>query len=326
MNRLTCSLTALLLSTSAHAAQTVTVALDWVPNVNHVGLYVAQAQGWYKAAGLDVKLLPYASTSPDVLVAAGRADVGISGAEGLTAAVAAGQPLVSIAAIYATNTASFAVLEKSGIQRPRDLDGKIYAAFGAPYETPIIQTMIRNDGGRGDFKSPVLNVFGLDAVLAGKADFMWIFDGVEGVEANLKGLKLRTFNLKRYGVPDYYTPVFTANSTTLKRDRAKLRAFLAATRRGYDFARQHPTQAADLMLKALPKSTIPDPRVLRDGLNYFVKEKAYTAPGSGWGQQTLKMWTDYPAFLLKAGAIKGTDGKPVKTLEYRKLFTNDLLR
>ncbi len=336
MNRLTFSLLALLLPASAYAApqprapqaaapQVVSVALDWVPNVNHIGLYVAQQQGWYKAAGLDVKFLPYASTSPEVLVAGGRADVGISGAEGVSAAVASGQPIISVAAIYATNTASFAVLEKSGIRRPRDLDGKVYAAFGAPYEAPIIQAMIRADGGQGNFKSPVLNAFGLDAVLAGKADFVWIFDGVEGVEAKLRGLGLRSFNLKNYGVPDYYTPVLTANSRTLGRDSAKLRAFLKATRRGYDFARQHPAEATDLMLRALPKGTIPDPRVLREGLNYFVEQRAYTAPGAAWGVQTLKMWTDYPTFLLKAGAIKGTDGQPIRTLQYRKLFTNELL-
>lgn len=314
-----------LLAAPALATQQVTVALDWVPNVNHIGLYVAQQQGWYRQAGLEVRLLPYASTSPTTLVASGRADIGISGAEGVTSAVAAGEPVVSVAAIWATNTASFAVLEKSGITRPRQLDGKTYAAFGAPYETPIIQTMIRADGGQGSFKSPVLNVFGLDAVLAGRADFMWIFDGVEGVEAARKGLKLRSFSLSRFGVPDYYTPVFVANSKTLTQNAARLRPFMAATARGYDYARQHPREAAALMLRAVPKSTFPDPGVLSDGLNYFVRRGAFAAPGKPWGEQTLKMWTDYPAFLLRTGAIKGPDGKAVSRLNYAALFSNSLL-
>lgn len=318
-------LAVLLLSPPALALTSVSLALDWTPNVNHIGLYVAQQQGWYRQAGLDVKLLPYASTSPDTLVSTGRADLGISSAEGVTTAVAGGLPVVSVGAIWATNTASFAVLEKSGITRPKELDGKIYAAFGAPYETPVIQKLIRADGGKGLFKSPVLTVFGLDAVMSGKADFMWIFDGVEGVEAARKGLKLRTFSLSQFGVPDYYTPVLIANRKTLGQNQVKLRAFMAATARGYDYARQHPKEAAALMLGAVPKSTFPDPGVLTDGLNYFIKRGAFSAKGRPWGEQTLKMWTGYPSFLLKSGAIRGADGKPVSQLDYASLFTNSLL-
>ena len=322
---------ALLLAPLAQAAPAtsspapVTVALDWVPNLNHIGLYVAQARGWYAAAGLKVTLLPYGSVSPDTLVLAGKADLGISGAESVTAAVAAGQPLVSVAAIYATNAASFAVLNASDIRRPRDLDGRVYAAFGAPYETPIIQTMIRRDGGKGTFKSPTLNVFGLDALLTRRADFMWVFGAVEGVQARRAGHPLRTFSMKDYGVPDYYTPVFTADRRTLAARRAKLRAFMAATARGYDYARTHPAEAARLMVAAAPRGTFPDPGVLTDGLHELIRQGAYRAPGRSWGAQTLKMWTDYPAFLLRAGAVKLPGGQTARTLDFPKLFTTELL-
>lgn len=310
----------------AAAPVPVTVALDWVPNLNHIGLYVAQARGWYAAAGLKVTLLPYGSVSPDTLVLAGKADLGISGAEGVTTAVAAGQPLVSVAAIYATNTASFAVLDGSDIRRPRDFDGRVYAAFGAPYETPILQTMIRRDGGQGTFRSPALNVFGLDALLAKRADFMWVFGAVEGVQARRTGHPLRTFSMKDYGVPDYYTPVFTADRRTLPARRDRLRAFMAATARGYDYARTHPAEAARLMIDTAPKGSFPDPSVLREGLAELGRQGAYRAPGRPWGEQTLKMWTEYPAFLLKAGAVKLPNGQSARQLDFRKLFTDELLR
>src|SRR5258706_798256 len=78
------------------------VVLDWTPNTNHTGMYVALAKGWYKEQGLDVKILPYSSAStPDVLVSGGKADVGVSSAEGVIADAAAGAPVVSIAAIIA---------------------------------------------------------------------------------------------------------------------------------------------------------------------------------------------------------------------------------
>ena len=328
MNRILV-LTALLATTfnlpvSAAPLQNVSLALDWTPNVNHIGIYVAQQQGWYVQAGVKLQILPYASTAPEVLVTAGRADVGVSSEDAVASAAASSAPVVSIAAILSHNTASFAVLAKSAIKRPKDLDGKIYAAFGAPYETPIIQRLIRSDGGKGEFKSPVLTAGGLPALLSGRVDFMWIFEGTEGVEAKRQGNPLRTFALTDYGVPDTYTPVLVADPKRLATPR--LRAFLNATARGYEYARAHPAEAAKLMLKALPKGTFPDPGVLTDGAVWLSAHNAYARPGQAWGTQSLKVWTDYPAFLLKAGAIRTPSGKPVTSLNYSKLFTNRLLR
>ncbi|TIU56452.1 MAG: myristoyl transferase, partial [Mesorhizobium sp.] len=69
--------------TSVSAQQTVTVALDWTPNTNHVGLYVAQAKGFYAEAGLDVQILPYTDTAAGTLIANRVADFGILGSIGL---------------------------------------------------------------------------------------------------------------------------------------------------------------------------------------------------------------------------------------------------
>src|SRR5215469_2585149 len=81
---------------AAHGPQkltTMTLALDWTPNTNHTGIYVALSKGWYRDEGIDLKLLPYSSNvSPDVLVSSGKADVGISATEGVVADAAVGQP------------------------------------------------------------------------------------------------------------------------------------------------------------------------------------------------------------------------------------------
>ena len=53
---------------------TVTVQLDWTPNTNHTGIYVALAKGWYKDAGIEVDVLPYTDVNPDVVVANGKAE------------------------------------------------------------------------------------------------------------------------------------------------------------------------------------------------------------------------------------------------------------
>ena len=298
------------------------VALDWVPNVNHIGIYVAQAQGWYLRRGINLKILPYGSVSPDVLVVTKRADVGVSSGEGVTAAAVNGEPIVSIATLYQTNTSSIAVLESSKIKRPRDLDGKIYAAFGAPYERVILERIIKTDGGKGVFKSPILNVFGLEALLAGRADFMWIFEGVESNEATRQKHKLRTFALSSYGVPDYYTPVLTAHRERITSNATNLKAFLEVTARGYEFARKNPKKATELMVRALPKGSVADPKIIEDGIRWFEARGAYVKPGGRWGVQELKLWTAYPKFLLDGEVFPQTK---VKSLEWAKLFTNVLL-
>jgi ABC-type nitrate/sulfonate/bicarbonate transport system substrate-binding protein len=301
---------------------TVSLALDWVPNVNHVGVYVAQTQGWYAQRGINLKILPYGSVSPDVLVATNKADLGISSGEGITTAAVNGEPVVSVAKVYNTNTSALAVLESSKIMRPKDLDGKIYAAFGAPYEKAILERIIKTDSGKGVFKSPTLSVYGLEALLAGKADFMWLFEGVEGVEASRGGHKLRTFPLSKFGVPDYYTPVISANRTRVTTNASNLKAFLEVTARGYEFARKNPEAATALMVKALPKGSVADPKIIEDGIRWFEARGAYAKPGQRWGVQSLKLWTDYPKFLLENKVFPQAN---VKTLEYHKLFTNELL-
>ena len=108
---------------------------DSTPNTNHTGIYVALAQNWYRAEGIDLHLLPYsASVTPDVLVSTGKADVGVSFTEGIVADAAVGQPVVSIAAIIQHNTSALVTLADSGLTRPRDLDGKTYGGFGSPYK------------------------------------------------------------------------------------------------------------------------------------------------------------------------------------------------
>src|SRR5258708_246544 len=136
-------------STSGGAAKLdkVTLALDWTPNTNHTGVYVAMQKGWYRQQGIDLSLLPYSSSvAPETLVATGKADFGISFTEGVTAARAAGQPLVSVAAVIQHNTSALISLKSSGLDSVAKLAGKRYAGFGAPYEPPPIAQVLSCGG------------------------------------------------------------------------------------------------------------------------------------------------------------------------------------
>ena len=312
---------------TAHGPQkltTMTLALDWTPNTNHTGIYVALAKGWYRAEGIDLKLLPYSSNvSPDVLVSSGKADVGISATEGVVADAAVGQPVVSIAAIIQHNTSALVTLASSGLTRPRMLDGKIYGAFGAPYENAVVGEIIKRDGGKGVFKSVTLTVDAMQALESHRIDFVWVFEGWEVIQAQRMGVKLNVFPITDYGVADYYTPTIITGPAEIKQKPDLQRRFIAATERGYEYARTHAQESAQILLQEAPKGTFPDPGLVMASQQFL--SPRYADPGRKWGWQDAAAWHGYPQFMLDTGGIDDASGKPVHQMNLDALYTNQFL-
>jgi len=237
----------------------LSVAFDWTPNTNHTGIYVALQKGWYRDEGIELTLLPYSSTVyPDVLVAEGKADVGISSTEGVVADAAAGNPVVSIAAIISHNTSALAVRKDSGITKPAQLTNKIYGGFGAPFEEAVVRKMIEQDGGAGVFKNVILDVGAMEALKAGRIDFVWIFLGWDGILAKREGLELTTFPVTSFGIPDYATPNIITSPKTLQEKKEVLKKFMKATARGYEYARTNATESAKILIETVPADTFTD--------------------------------------------------------------------
>ncbi len=303
---------------------TMTLALDWTPNTNHTGIYVALAKGWYRDEGIDLKLLPYSSNvSPDVLVSSGKADVGISATEGVVSDAAVGQPVVSIAAIIQHNTSALVTLASSGLTRPRMLDGKTYGAFGAPYENAVVGEIIKQDGGKGVFKSVTLTVDAMQALESHRIDFVWVFEGWEVIQAQRMGVKLNVFPITNYGVADYYTPTIITSPKEMKQKPDLLHRFMLATEQGYDYARTHAQESAQILLQEAPKGTFPDPGLVMDSQQFL--SPRYADPGRKWGMQDATAWHAYPQFILSSGGIDDASGKPIHSLNFDALYTNKFL-
>lgn len=304
----------------------VSVALDWVPNTNHTGVFVAQHHGWYREQGLKVTILPYSEGSaPDVQVAAGKADFGFSFEEAVTMARAADRPVVSIAAVIQKNTSAFVALNGSGIDRPAALEGKRYAGFGAPFEQPVIEAVIKCDGGRsGNFENVTTNAFGFQALQAKQADFVWIFLGWEGVAAQRQNVELKTFPPSNFCIPNYYTPVLITSEKMTKDKADVVRRFLRATSRGYGLAITNPDEAAKLLIQAAPQGSFPDPELVKESARWLAPK--YKEGKSRWGEQDLQVWTDFPRFMIKTGRVVDVKGKPVTgDLKYDTFFSNEFL-
>jgi ABC-type nitrate/sulfonate/bicarbonate transport system substrate-binding protein len=313
-------------SASVTPLGTVRFALDWTPNTNHTGIYVAKANGWYADAGVDLQILPYGTTTPEALMAAGQAECGISFQDALTFAAAGGAPIVSVMAILQHTAQEIAVLDSSSILRPRELDGKTYAGFGYPNEEPTLKAVIKADGGRGTFTTVTLDTAAYEALYAKKADFVITFAAWEGIEAEQRGIKLRTFKFGDYGFPDFYQVVIACDSRWLASHAELARAFVGATVRGFAVAADDPTGAAAILVAQNPGVFDGSPE-LPAASQTFLAQGGYLRDASGAvGRQTLAQWQGYSGFLFDQGLLTGRDGKPLTAApDYASLFTNAFL-
>lgn len=298
---------------------TVRVGLDWTPNTNHTGLYVAQAQGYYKDQGLQVEILgAQEGGTVEQLVAAGRLDFGISYQEGVTQARVEGVPIVSIAAIIQHNTSGFASRVEEGITSPRDFIGKKYGAFGSPIEEAVIRGLLEC-AGVGDQVDQVqfVDIGSSDFFVAterDEVDFVWIFKGWTGIEAEVRGVPLNIVMMNDVQcIPDYYTPVIITSEKMIAEQPDLVRRFLAATSAGYRFAIDRPAEAAEILLQAAPEL---DAELVRRSQQYLATQ--YQADAPRWGEQKLEVWRAYAQWMAERNLI-------ARMIEPEKAFTNEFL-
>jgi ABC-type nitrate/sulfonate/bicarbonate transport system substrate-binding protein len=315
-------------SSSAYSGPTATVrlALDWTPNTNHTGFYVAQHEGWYASNGIALKILPYTDTAPEVLLASHKAECGISFQDSMTFAVAAGADITSVMAILQHAASEIAVREDSSIQRPRDLDGKTYGGFGYPNEVPTVKFVIQHDGGKGDFRNVTIDTAAYEALYAKRVDATITFTAWEGIEAAERGIKLRYFRFTDYGFPDFYQVVLACDRQWLEKEPDAARRFIAATVRGFELAAADPDRATTDLVAENPGVFDANPELPKASAQFLAEKKFYVDASGAIGRQTLQQWQGYSGFLYDQGLLQDARGNPLASPpDYSRLFTNDYL-
>lgn len=292
-----------------------TVMLDWVPNTNHTGLFVALEKGWYKEQGLDVEIIQPPEGGVAQLVAANKADFGVGYQEDITLARANDVPVVSIAAIIQHNTSGFASKKAIHINTPKDFEGKRYGGWGSPSEEAVIKAVMKDNG--ADFNQvEIFNVGQMDffTVIERDADFTWIYYGWDGVEAEQRQLPLNVMMLKDLDPAlDYYTPVLITNENTIAHNPDTVTKFLAAANQGYQFCIEHPTEAAEILLKYAPEL---DRELVVASQQWLSTE--YQADAVRWGEQKRSVWKNYAQWLYDQKLL-------TENIDETKAFTNDFL-
>lgn len=304
----------------------VTVALDWTPNTNHVGLYVSQAMGFYAQAGLEVSILPYADTSAGALIGNRVADFGVSGAIGFFTQRAAGADLKAVYAVVQTETGRLVFnADRADIRRPSDLDGKIYGGFGSDWEKALIVTLIRDDGGEGRFETVTLGTSAYEALANGAVDFTLEVYTWEGIKAELDGREQRAFRYADHGVPDQHTTFIASSEAYLAEQPQTAAAFVEATRRGYAFAAADPDAAAQMLIEA-NSGMLTDPALIRASMRALAEGHYLARPDGTVGEIDLAKVEAMGSFLFAAGMLRDADGKPLtERPDFADYVTNDYL-
>ncbi len=288
-------------NTAKHASGKITFVLDWTPNTNHTGLYVAQEKGYFEEAGLDVEIVQPPEDGAEVLVASGKAQFGISFQDTMMPAVVGEEalPIEAVAAVLQHNTSGIVSRRGEGLDRPRGLEGKKYATWDLDIEKATLRQVMEADG--GDFDKvelvPSTVTDEVSALESKSVDAIWIFYGWAGIAAEAAGLETDFFEFREIDpVFDYYTPVIIGNSEWMRANEETAKAFLKAVQKGYTFAIENPKEAGEILCEAAPEL---DAGMVQASQAYMKNQ--YQAEAAQWGVIDPKRWNAFYSWISEHG-------------------------
>lgn len=306
----------------ADEAKEIIVSLDWTPNTNHTGLYVALANGYYADAGLNVKIVQPPEGDAIAACSSGQVQFAVGYQDLLLPAFTSETPMevTAVAALLQHNTSCIVSKKGAGMDTPKGLEGKQYLTWQSPIELAMMKSVVEADG--GDFSKveqiPDVPTDEAQDVNANPNHAIWIYYGWGGINAEVNNIEVDTFFFKDLNpVFDYYSPVLVANNQLIKDDPETVKAFLAATQKGYEYAVSNPDEAAQILIDS-------DDTGALDGCEKLVKASQkwmadqYVADAPKWGYIDPARWN---AFYNWVADEKIIDEK----LPENTGFTNDYL-
>src|SRR3954452_16693492 len=235
--------------------ESFSLTLDFYPNPDHAGIYMAQKLGYFEEAGLDLSIAaPSDSGALHTQLAAGRTDLAITYEPEVALAREQGLDVVAIGALVNRPLTSLIWLKESGIKGVGDLKGKTIATAGIPYQDAFLKTILARVHLTPDDVKAVNVGFGLLPALAGGSAQAMLggYSNVEGVDLRERGKAPVVTPVDQLGVPTYDELVLVSNREKLEEDPDKFRLFLAALQRGTEAAAERPGEATTAITEANP--------------------------------------------------------------------------
>lgn len=296
----------------------ITFVLDWTPNTNHTGLYVAEEKGYFEEAGIEVEIVQPPEDGAEALVASGKAQFGVSFQDTLAPAFATDSPLpiTAVATLIQHNTSGIISRKGEGMDTPKGMEGHKYATWDAPIEKAMIQNVVEKDG--GDFSKveliPSTVTDEYSALKSKQVDAIWVYYAWAGIATQVKGLQTDYFAFKDINpVFDYYTPVVIANNSYLQQHKDTTKTFLNALKKGYEDAIANPQEAGEILLKYAPEL---DKDIVLESQKWLADQ--YKAEVEQWGYIDASRWNAFYNWLSEHGLTE-------QAIPENTGFTNDYL-
>lgn len=300
----------------------ITFCLEWTPNTNHTGFYVAQEKGYYADAGLDVTIVQPPENGAVAACASGQAQFAIDNQDTLAPAFTSDTPMevTTVAALIQHNTSGIISKAGSGMDRPKGLEGNTYLTWDSPVELAMMENVVTKDGGDWSKVKVIPNTVteeGQD-VLHNPDHAIWVYAGWAKVNADVNGIDTDLFLFKDINpVFDYYTPVLIANNAFLKEQPDLAKAFISATKKGYEYAIENPEEAAQILINGDSTKSLVGSEDLVLASQKYLNEK-YIDDAEKWGYIDPERWNAFYDWLYKEKLIE-------KELPAGTGFTNDYL-
>ncbi|MYZ48445.1 ABC transporter substrate-binding protein [Propylenella binzhouense] len=310
----------LLGTTSAWAADKITLALPWnVPYSGWAGFYVAKDKGYFGDADLDVEFLLLKGSNPTIqAVAAGTAQLGLPTASSVVVGVSQGMPLTAVSAYMQSNPEGVIARKDRGIEAIGDFVGK---KVGYNVSNPTVY-MFESKLGRAGIDRDKVNWITVQPeamvplLLSGEIDAAMGYWDWEAINAEKEGLPVNVFVMSDDKV-QIYGPVVVANSDWAKKNGDLIRRFLHATVKGWIDAAADPDMTLAVMMKANPEE---DKDFMQKAL--AISMKLIGSPDvaeHGFGWMDTDDWKGLQDALVEGKVIE----HPVADLG--TMFTNDYL-
>ncbi|MGN0458392.1 MAG: ABC transporter substrate-binding protein [Eubacterium sp.] len=279
----------------------IIVSLDWTPNTNHTGLYVALSKGFYKDAGFNVKIVQPPNGDAIAACSAGQVQYAVGYQDLLAPAFCSdtAMEVTAVAALLQHNSSCIVSKKGSGMDRPKGLEGNKYLTWQSPIELAIMKNIIEADG--GDFSKveqiPDVPTDEAQDVNANPDHAIWIYYGWGGINAKLNNIEVDTFFFKDLNpVFDYYSPVLVTNNDYIASNPDDTKAFLEATRKGYEYAIENPDEAAQILIDCDDTASLVGNETLVKESQKWMADQ-YIADAKQWGYIDAQRWNAFYNWL-----------------------------
>lgn len=301
----------------------ITLCLDWTPNTNHTGFFVADKMGYYEKEGIKITIVQPPENGAELMTASGKAQFAVSFQDTLADLFSAenAPEITAVAAIIQHNTSGIISRKGEGVTSPKGLEGKRYSTWDWPIEQQTVKYVMEKDGGDYSKLQLIPNAVTneAEALKNRDTDAIWIYYAWAGVAAEKAGLDFDYFAFTDIDeVFDYYTPVIVANNAFLKEKPEVAKAFMRATKKGYDFAVKNPEEAAEILVDGDETGSLDGSLDFVTASQKWVSEK-YIDDAESWGVFDENRWNRYYKWVYDQGLI-------AKEIPENFGFTNDFIK